>query len=106
MVSSHLKTPPLKFVNFLPRINMKPRMQFVQSMRSWMRENDLSEVNIIKYGETRVIRGDRQTIFLSKKLIDTSDISKLQIIEIGDDSNLCLCREGNGGEVVGTIKAN
>jgi len=110
MVSSYLKTPPLKFVNFLSPTNMKPRMAFVQSMRSWMRENELTEINVLKFVKdgktTRLIRGDKQTIFLSTKLKDLDNVSKMQIIEIGDEGNLCLCTEGVAGEVVGTIKAN
>ncbi len=110
VVSSYLKTPPLKFVNFLSPSNMKPRMAFVQSMRSWMRENELTEISVLKFVKdgktTRLIRGDKQTIFLSSKLKDLDNVSTMQIIEIGDEGNLCLCREGVAGEVVGVIKAN
>ena len=89
---------------------MKPHMAFVQSMKSWMRENELTEIKVLKFVKdgktTRLIRGDKQTIFLSKKLTNYDDVSTMQIIEIGDEGNLCLCREGIAGEVVGTISSN
>lgn len=80
-------------------------MEFVQSFKSWLRENELQEVQILQFGETRLVRGDRETIFLSKKLPSSGlDPNDLQIVKI--DTNLCLCKNGNGGEVVGSIKAN
>ena len=84
-----------------------PKLEFIQSLRGWMRENDLEEIDIKAYknGKVHLIEGDKDTIFLSKKLHneDISPISDFQIILI-DDTNLCLCKKGDSGKIVGKIK--
>jgi hypothetical protein len=113
MGTSYLKTPPLKFVNFLsPSIMATPKFVFIMSFTGWMRKNQLTEVSIEEFNsklqpgkKTRLIRGDEETIFLSRKLFDKElDPANLQIVEVNDE-NLCLCNK-NTGEIVGTLKVS
>jgi hypothetical protein len=111
--SSYPKTPPLKFVNFLsPSIMATPKFVFIMSLSGWMRKNQLTEVSIEEFDskmhkgkKTRLIRGDEETIFLSRKLFDQElVVENLQIVEVNDE-NLCLCNK-HTGEIVGTLKVS
>ena len=82
------------------------KFEFVISLKGWMRENDLEEVEILspKKG-VHLIEGDKETIFLSHKLHnkDISPIENFQIVLINDE-NLCLCNKAEK-KVVGKIVA-
>ena len=82
-----------------------------------MRKNHLTEVSVEEFDskmhkglKTRLIRGDEETIFLSRKLFDKEGVilelvpENLQIVEVNDE-NLCLCNK-HTGEIVGTLKVS
>ena len=87
------------------------------SFIGWMRKNQLTEVSVEEFDskmhkglKTRLIRGDEETIFLSRKLFDKEGAildlvpENLQIVEVNDE-NLCLCNK-HTGEIVGTLKVS
>lgn len=87
------------------------------SFIGWMKKNQLTEVSIEEFDskmhkgkKTRLIRGDEETIFLSRKLFDKEGVilelvpENLQIVEVNDE-NLCLCNK-HTGEIVGTLKVS
>ena len=87
------------------------------SFIGWMRKNHLTEVSVEEFDskmhkglKTRLIRGDEETIFLSRKLFDKEGVilelvpENLQIVEVNDE-NLCLCNK-HTGEIVGTLKVS
>lgn len=111
MVSSYQKHPLLSLLNHLSLHLMsdyKSTPKFVISLKGWMRENFLETVEIlsVKDGKHHLIEGEKETIFLAKKLHnkEISPIENFQIILI-EDTNLCLCNKATK-KVVGVIKAN
>lgn len=87
------------------------------SFIGWMRKNQLTEVSVEEFDskmhkglKTRLIRGDEETIFLSRKLFDKKGVildlvpENLQIVEVNDE-NLCLCNK-HTGEIIGTLKVS
>jgi hypothetical protein len=90
-----------------------PKFTFIMSFKGWMRKNELTEVKVEEFDskrdkgkKTRLIRGNEETIFLSRKLEAISDLNpeNLQIVEINDE-NLCLCNK-HTGEIVGILKVS
>jgi hypothetical protein len=94
-----------------------PKFVFIMSFIGWMKKNQLTEVSIEEFDskmhkgkKTRLIRGDEETIFLSRKLFDKEGVilelvpENLQIVEVNDE-NLCLCNK-HTGEIVGTLKVS
>lgn len=92
---------------------MKPEFKFIISFLGWMRANSLTTVNVEEFTKvtdgvtkvSRLIRGDEETIFLSRKNQDVWNskvaAKDLQIVQV-DNAQLCLCIK-NTGTIVGTI---